>query len=255
MNRKSIVTSVILSFSVACVSPEAATQQEGSFGVPLPENSQIVMISGKDSPPIFSFLLESDFVAIALSDKSGPVGLKVKRVPFNSADWMKGSLNSFQIEELLFDKERFLASEPLSSSMRRTFETFRVRDLKVVFLKHHRYLLFLKEIPKEEEIFAKLDLDPSKTYYRAYEGTTTIFPVSGPRDHGTYNVGYIDLGTGKHSKVVEAIRQLGEALSPGLKKERIANLQRLTTSDNEILRENAEYAIGYLQKWETSIIE
>ncbi len=258
MNRKSIFASVILCFCVACVSPEAATQQDESFTISLPQNSQVVEVTDKDVPPIFSFLLESDLVVIATAGKLTAIGLKVKRVPLepsdrivDMSDWMKGTVNSFQIEELLFAKDTFLSFELLSSKTLRTFETFRhFEDRKYGFLEYHRYLLFLKEIPKDDEIFAKLELDSTKTFYRAYEGATTIFP--GPRDpiHGTYNVGLIDLSTGKHSELVDTIKQLCEALSPASNKERIANLKRLIRSSNEDLRKNAVYAIGYLEELE-----
>lgn len=256
MNRKSIVASVILCFCVACVSPEAATQQDESYTISLPQNSQVVKVTDKDVPPIFSFLLESDLAVIATAGKVSAIGLKVKRIPLETSnrivdmsDWMKGSVNSFQIEQLLFDKDAFLASEPLSSSTVRTFETFKhFEDRKYGFLEYHRYLLFLKRISMEDEIFRKLDLDSSKTYYRVYEGETTLFPVSGPLGHGTYNVGMIDLNTGKHSALVDTIKQLSEALSPASDEERIANLKRLTRSSNEDLRKNAEYAIEYLEE-------
>jgi hypothetical protein len=63
--------------------------------------------------------------------------------------------------------------------------------------------------------------------------------------HGSFNVGMIDLSTGKYPELIDAIRQFCEALASGDRAERIQYLRKLTRSDNKVLRENAEYAIEH----------
>ncbi len=236
-------------FLSACVSQNAAVKQRNSFMLAVPNGAEVREVNPSDAPTLFQYLMDSDYVAIALTRKATAIGQRVKSPTPNMAEWMVGTVNHFHVEELLFAKEQFYSHTPSGVSTTRTFETFKkMTDWKETYKENTRYLLFLKEISKTDEIFVTLDLDKEKNYYRPYKGTKSIFPDTPDPMHGTNNVGRIDLSTDRYAELIEAIRQLCEALSPKDDDARVHKLEALTKSDNKVLSVNAKYAIEYLSK-------
>lgn len=247
MKELSVCVIAISCFLSACALQQTTAQQGKTIRVDLPKDVQITEMNPNEPPVLFQYLLESNFVVIAFTNKSTAVGKRVKNPVPDMADWMVGTVNQFQIEELLFSRELFFSNDPLSMDTTRTFETFKkTGNWRETYKEDTRYLLFLKEIPKGDEIFATLELDKNKHYYRPYIGRQSIFPDPPDPMHGTYNVGRLDLSTGKYSRLIDSIKQLCEALSSGDNRERISNLQELAKSKDKVLRENAEYAIRFL---------
>ncbi len=237
------VIAVSLAFT-ACSSEKAMAGGDDTLKIRIPDGVEINEVNSDRPPPLFKSLMESEYVVIATTRKLTPVGKRTKRKEFDMADWLVGIVNHFQVEELLFSQEAFIAGEPVSTNTMGTFETFRkLENSKDVYQEGNRYLLFLKQIPEGDEIFSTLELDRGKKYYRPYTSAQTI--VLGDPDvmNGINNISKIDLSTGRFPELVDAIQQLSRALNSGSNQTRIANLKELTRSDNKIVRENAEYAI------------
>lgn len=222
-----------------------ASSREGNSTSDIPGKATIEPVNTTELPAIFQFVSESDFVAIASTKRSIPIGKRVKKTELDLGDWVAGSVVEFQAEEVLFSKKLFESGIPLTMNSTKQFEILKRLDFKESYKENTRYLLFLKAIPIDDHMFVELALDKTKLYFRPYTGTQSIFPDRADPMHGSFNLGIIDLNTGKYPELVDAIRQFCKALSPGEKTERIQNLRKLTESDNKVLRENAEYAVKY----------
>jgi hypothetical protein len=222
-----------------------ARSHENTSTVELPERAHIKQVNMTEPPALFQFVFESDFVVIGSTNKAIPIGKRVKKPELDLADWAAGSVVELQAEEILFSNELFGSGVPSTMNTTNQFEIFDINNWKVIYKENTRYLLFLKAIPNDDQIFVDLDLDKTKRYFRPFTGPQSIFPERADPMHGTFNLGIIDLSTGKYPDLIDAIRQFCDALSPGDRTERIQNLRKLTKSDNNVLRENAEYPIDH----------
>ena len=247
-----------LSLLIFAVSRQAAIRKENSeesftvnLGESLPKGAKLVEISEDGPPALFQFLMESDYVVIGSGGDARVVGKRDKK-PANSKDldiseWMVGSVYPINVESILFSKKAFKNNtDPVPIP---TFETYTKSGTgDGVFMKGTRYLVFLKEIPKDEDIFSKLELDKNKTYYRTVLGNQSLFPSKTIDFHGPSKKGKINLSTGNYAKLAESIQRFCDALSTVDKKERFRKLQELAMSDDKMLQENAEYAIKSLSQ-------
>lgn len=257
----SLATFFLMS-SFSCDSHQSFAKQEGNtFTVDLagsvPENIEkfrIVEVDAEPIPALFQYILESDYIVVA--ERTGRISVqnRVKKADppnsLNFEDW-PGSVDTYGIEELLFSKSTFAANEYLHTNTTRSFKTYwALSDPNGYVNDNIRYLFFLVEIPKSDDVFKTVELDREKSYYRSYIGDLSIFP--GPHDlmHGGNRLGRINLSSGRYPNLVDDIRQMCRALSPGKKTERIRNLQELTKSKDRVLQANAEYAIRFLSRQE-----
>lgn len=246
MKLSAIFLFLIFGFLMSGCAESNASFHKSNSTVEVPNKTPSVQVNMTEPPALFQFVSESDFVIIASTNKATPVGKRVKKPELDMADWVAGSVVEFQAEEILFSKKLFESGFPSTMNTTNQFEIFkRLGDLKESYKENTRYLVFLKSISNDDQIFVDLDLDKDKRYFRPYTGTQSIFPERADPMHGTFNLGIIDLSTGKYPDLVDVIRQFCEALSPGDRTERIQNLRKLTKSDNKVLRENAEYAIEH----------
>ena len=252
---------VFFGFSIPffSASNKPVTENSGSDGLlkvnlteSLAPGARFVEVNNDEPPPIFQFLVESDLVVVASVGEIRAVPSREKKSidskEFNINEWMAGSIYPLLVETTLFSKhalEHNLTPVPVGTietiKYGRTFDQSGLQ-------KGIRYLLFLKQIPRNDGIFEKLELENEKIFYRLFNGTRSIFQDAPDPMHGTNNVGRIDLSTGRYAELIETIRQLCDALSPGDNDLRIHKLEELTKSDNKILSLNAKYAIEYLSK-------
>jgi len=229
---------------------------ESTFTVKLvqssePKGVEIEQVGPDDAPALFGFLIDSDYVVIAHRIGSKPVQRREKKqTPPNIVDlenW-PGTVDQYEVDHFVFDREAFMASKSQKTNVLRTFQIYRnVSDWKMNVQENVKYLIFLKSIKQDDEMFSTLELDRDAMYYRPYIGSESIFPDPPDAMHGTNNLGRIELGS-RYKVLIETIRVLAEALSPPSNEERIADLRKLTDSKNKILSENAKYAIRYLKE-------
>ncbi|MCC6451990.1 MAG: hypothetical protein IT171_03810 [Acidobacteria bacterium] len=205
-----------------------------------------------EAPAIYRYISDSDYVAIVTNKASKAIGLKVKRVPLDLSDWMAGSVYEFQIDDRLFSKGLFQTGKLLGTNSIGSMEIFTTsRDYRESFAPGEESLLFLREIPADDPEFRGLDIDTTKKYYRVYRGAQgeSIFPGPGDPMHGKSRVGRIDVSNAHWGVLIEQIKVLCKVLSSGNKETVLINLRNLADSTNdEVVRENALYAISDLQK-------
>jgi hypothetical protein len=239
------------------VSMQVATKREFfdkslsvNLGEYLPKGAKLVEIKKDKAPPLMEFLLESDYVVIATVDRGTIIGKRgTDPLHSDASERMVGYVEPLRIESIVFSKRTFEDGVALFSVKYPALELYsKIGNVDDVVLKGTRYLLFLKAIPKDEEIFTTLELDKDKTYYRTFVGNQSLFPHSGISMEGPSKRGKINLSTGGDSKLAESIRRFCEALSSGDNDTRIRNLRKLANSNDQTLRENAEFAAKYLSK-------
>lgn len=211
--------------------------------IPVPNGMQLVEVIPDTQPALFQFFMQSDYVVIASVTNKRPIG-KRNKDPNNIAEWQIGSLDTFQVEELLYSNKDYDPDQQIRKTG--SVDVFRLRDLQSNIADNTRYLLFLKEIPSDEEIFRTLELDKGKTFFRTYVGNQSIFPGQPDRFHGKNNHGKIDLNAGQYPTLVQTIRQFAKVLSEPDPKARSEKFKELLTSKNETLRLNAEFALKSL---------
>jgi hypothetical protein len=230
-----------------------------NLGPSVPTGFRLKEVVPDGPPALFQYLMDSDYVVIAEGGEPKVIGKRSKKplLPnqaINLEDSVVGSVYVMQVEELLFSKEAFDNNQNLNAITTRFIEIFKeIRKLNdPSYDAGTRYLLFLKKIPKSEEVFTTLELDITKDYFRPYSGKTSIFleppGLEGHNIEGAYNKGIINLNNEKYSKLVRQITEVCKALSVVDNKERLRNAIRLAKSNDPVLRNNAEYAIDFLSR-------
>lgn len=219
-------------------------------GHPFPKGSRLIEAENDKPPELSRFVFDSDYVVIASAGDVRSVRRRERKAAnakdFKIEDWMAGAVYPVNVESVLFSKKAFENNiEPVPVSMLETFKHGRAFDGGDL-LKGTRYVLFLKSIPKNDDIFAQLELDDRHAYYRTVIGADSSGVSELPSARSPGKRGEINLSSGGRTDLVENIQRFCEALSGGSKNDKIQNLERLARSDNPVLRENAEYAIKYL---------
>lgn len=202
----------------------------------------------KDQPLLFSYLVNSDRVVVASWDKIAAVSKVEKKEKLDLADLAAGILYSFKVERLLFSKTSLLAPEKSEQVHFPDFQIFiRVGTQGENYIQDRKYLIFLEEIPEQEELSLKFALAEDKKYFRALEGPETLYPNDAGGFHGPPKKGIIEMSDIRHQKLIERIETLCDALNqPGLDA-KIQNLSKLLNSRDEEIQENALYAISWLK--------
>lgn len=247
-------TLIGLSILFFVISRQAATEEgrsDSSFSVnlgkSLPHGAKFVEVKDGTPPPLMEFIMKSDYVVIASAGAVIPVGKRgVNPLNSDASERMVRDLFPISVENVLFSKKAFEDNVlPVPVHKLEILTTTKYLD-DLILLNGNRYLLFLTEIPKDDEMFNLLEIDREKTYHRRYAGTTTIFPVTGRSVHGYNKNGLIELSAGKYPEVVDNITRLCAALMTVNKESRLSNLKKLAKSGDKVLSENALYAIKYL---------
>lgn len=206
-----------------------------------------VVAKSEDPPTLIGFILDSDYVVIGSVGDLRAVGKRDKKPAdskdLNMHDWMIGTIYPLAVEELLFSKSSFLdGSAPVPVH---TFEIFTITgNVDSALFKGDRYMLFLKGISNQEDIFKTLELDPEKHYYRIISGAHPLREYTGGFIDGFSTIGELDMI--KDAKITGRIQTICEALSTRDTSIRRQRLEELSKSKDEVLRDNADYAIRYL---------
>lgn len=215
------------------------------------EGTMLRELRDDEPPALLEFILASDYVIIASAEEIKPVPKK-ERKPLNSKDfdmweWTFGTLYPLKVERVLFSKEAFEKGVDAGGVQISKLEILtKTGVFAESLLEGNRYLLFLKDIPKDDELFKTLELEKGMKFYRTIVGSKSIYPELPNSMHSVSNQGKIDLTTGKYSKLVSNIEAFCEAISTGDKNHRTQKLQRLAESKDESLKANAEFAIHHL---------
>jgi hypothetical protein len=252
-------------FSISCVSEAASNNNMNSeFKVKLNEltperdkSATKVMIKTvgdpDDKPRIFHYAHNSDYVVVAVMDKVQAIGRVEKKEKrqniLDLGDVAAGFLYSFHTEKILCSKESSSAEFNRRQNLMQEFQIFVPIEQrqKENYAKGQRYLIFLRAIPKQNELTSIYELNKSKNYFEAFEGAEAIFPSEGPSLDSKPKKGIIDMSNPKYQDLIEKIKLLCSALNEKDKDMRIKELQKLTKSSDKQLRNNAIYAIKDLQ--------
>lgn len=202
-----------------------------------------------DKPALFDYILNSDYVVVAQVVKTRPVGRIEKRETnaniVNLDDLFAGTLYLFSVETILCSISDKL-TENSQSNIFRSFQRFvPVGTLDETYQEKKKYLIFLQQVPNEENLSRIFELEKDQTYFRPYEGRISIFSNPGGF-HSRSMKGIIDLSSTKDQILIKRIETFCKALSSEDINLKIENLKNLSESSDEELRENATYAINWL---------
>lgn len=202
---------------------------------------------GKE-PKIFYYTSNSDYVVVALLDTKEYVGKVEKKNQFSLEDNVAGILYSFRVEKTLCSKGSFSPTGKNQTNSLADFQMFTgVASPDERYNKGQRYLLFLRQIPKEENLAAIYELDKEKKYFRAFNGERSIFSDGGGGFHSPPTKGIIEMSNSKYQDLIEKIETFCLAVNQAELKTRLTNLQNLAASPDEEIKSNAVYAIKVLQ--------
>lgn len=210
-----------------------------------------------EAPVLFEYLSNSDFVTFAVPQKVEPVAkLHMKKrdaervdrgeIRVDLGETNAGLLYSFRVEKTLCSSDFFANGRGPTQNLSNDFQiVVRGVIMQEYYLAGRRYLIFLKRLQKDDDVYSFLNLKSDRTYYRAYDGKVSIFPSSPGSIEGPPTKGIIELPTKTHGKLVERIESLCSAMRPVKVAEKLKNLRALAKSPDVELRENAEYAIRW----------
>jgi hypothetical protein len=159
-----------------------------------------------------------------------------------------GIAYTFEVERVLCSAESLATRAIGETSELRTFQLFVPEEER--FNESYRngetYLIFIKRIASDDRAFSLYRLDNTRTYYRAYENEKSIFPASAGL-HGSPTKGILRLSNSRFSELRGRIEAFCESISGKGIESKVTSLRKLTKSSDLELRENAEYAIQWLE--------
>lgn len=236
--------------AILMTSSRQAETKEESFTIPisLPDGMILREVNDGERPALAEFVMESDYVAIVTRDDVKAIAKKDKKPvdskEFDMSEWMAGTLYSLKVERVLFSKKAFLEGLDIGGAVISTLDVVtKTGGFDEHLSKSDRYLVFLQEVPKDDDLLRTLELDRSQRYYRTFVGSQSIFPERPDPMHGSNKRGRINLTEGKYAKLVRNIEVFSEALATGDENLRTQKLQRLTEVSDDSLRSNAEFAL------------
>lgn len=199
-------------------------------------------------PSIFHYISNTDHTVVALLDKIDFVGKANKQEKLDLRNEVAGFVYTFRVEKNLCSKDSFSPKEEPHKNLLQDFKIFvRAGEQEVSYREGQRYLIFLRQIPKEAKLSSIYKLDEGKTYFQPFEGDKSIFPNEGEYLHSGPKKGIIEMSSLKHQALIKRVEALCSVLSEEDKNVKIKKLQDLTKSDDEELRNNAIYTIRILQ--------
>jgi len=207
--------------------------------------------TNSETPKIYNYISESEFVVTASLVKTETIGKLKKKAELDLSDYLAAWIYTFKVEKNLFTRQTGPDLGPVDKKQLDEFRLISKGSIDDAYFKEDRYLFFLREIPADDPVFDGLDIDKTKKYYRVYSGAQgdSIFPGRSDPMHGKNPVGRIKLPNQTYGKLVEQIKTICAALSSGSKEMVLINLRNLADStDDEILKENALFAISDLEK-------
>lgn len=256
---KVLVTLVATLFSISCATEidsdrslfiEAkATEQKGNI---TPSETNNAMPDEKIT--LVDYFFDSDLTVLATAVKSEPIALTKKSEAdpniVNLGDLAAGTLYTFRVEKVLFDKSS-LFSSTLSTSEKSlsSFEIFLKMggDFNEFYHLKGKYIIFLEKIPDHQNLTETYELRADTVYYHAYQSERSLFHQE-QGYHEPSKKGIIDVGDRKNSKLKEKIYSLSQSLSiQGNNAKKIQSLEKLADESTE-LKEIALYAIKRLKE-------
>lgn len=258
--QASLIT-LLWMLGIACVSQEASNSNvtHNTFTVKLdkltPETSdsptkiKIQEVNNLDNQPkIFHYISNSDYVVIAVLDKKDYVGKVNKQEKLDLRNEVAGFVYSFRVEKTLCSKESLSPKAEPQTNPLQDFQIFvRAGTQGENYGEGQRYLIFLRQMPKEEKLSSIYELDGDKIFFRPFGGDKSIFPSEGVDFHEPTTRGVIEMSSVKHQDLIRRIETLCSALSGEDKNTKINNLRNLIKSDDKELKDNAIYTIKILQ--------
>lgn len=205
-----------------------------------------------DEPPrIFYYASMSDFTVVAVLDKREFVGKAEKRKKSDLSDIVAGWVYSFRVEKKLCSKQLFSAENTSQTDTLQNFQIFvPVGTQGENYQQGERYLIFLRQIPVEENLASIYELDKNKIYFRPFEGDKSIFPNETEGFHSPPKKGIIGMSDSKYQDLITNINLFCSTLNEPDIETRFIKLEKLTESTDEELRNNAIYAIEVLKDLE-----
>ncbi|HMM79820.1 MAG TPA: hypothetical protein PKC65_07355 [Pyrinomonadaceae bacterium] len=233
------------------VDPSGKTVAYSSTETFANDASPFYAIAKSEEQSIYKYISNSDYVVTAKLVKTDVIGKVHKKAELDLSDYVAAWIYTFKVEKLLFTREN-----PSDTTLAdRQLETFKMiarnGEIREMYDDGDKFLFFLKKIPADDPEFGGLELDKNTKYYRVYSGAQgeSIFPGPGDPMHGKNSVGRIDVANAHWAVLIEQIKVLCKALTSGSKETVLINLRNLADSTNdEVVRENAVYALSELQK-------
>jgi hypothetical protein len=174
-----------------------------------------------------------------------------KQEKLDLSDMVAGFIYSFRVEKMLCSKQLFSAENTSQTDSLQNFQIFvPIGTQGENYQQGQRYLIFLRQIPTEENLASIYELDKNKIYFRPFEGDKSIFPNETEGFHSPPKKGIIGMSDSKYQDLITNINLLCSTLNESDIKTRLIKLQKLTESTDEELRKNAIYAIGVLKDLE-----
>ena len=203
--------------------------------------------AGTEVPRIFQFVFESDLVAVATVSDLSSVAKARRGDQLDLAEAVAGFVYTFQVEDLLYSRESFHEKRDVRMDTTRQFKTFtKVGNLGEMFQKMGRYLLFIREIPKDEKLASEYGVSSDAILFRPYEGSQSIFGRGNGEMHGASRKGIVDLSKPENQSLMRRIEKFCEALSSGNREFARKKLEILVGEPDKELSEAASYTIKFL---------
>ncbi len=197
---------------------------------------------------LFNYVSGSNYVVTAIVRKQEYVGKIKKQKELDVSDYLAMYVFSLDVEKTLCS-EGSLSNNPVSEI--KQLETFQLivpaeNLLNENYKEGEKFLLFINEVNKEEDLSNIYELKSDKSYYRVFEGEECLLPDKGNL-HSPRKKGRINVSDSRYKSVIKRIEIFCSALNTREKQEKIQNLIKLLDTDDQELKENVLYAIEKLQ--------